>query len=118
MEKVIRIGEKEQGFKATASTVRRYREKFGRDLLVDINKILPSFAKGELGVGDLEIFENMAYIMAYQYDSAIPEDPEEWLDQFEMMDVYKILPELVNLWGLNSQSIAEPKKKARKQSAN
>lgn len=118
MEKLIRIGEKEQGFKATGSTTRRYRDKFGRDLLIDINKIIPSFAKGQLDVGDLEIFENMAYIMAKQYDPDIPNDPDEWLDGFEMLDIYQILPELVELWGQNAQSIETPKKKARKQSAS
>lgn len=116
MEKIIRIGEKEQGFKATASTIRRYRDKFGRDLLVDINRIIPSFSKGELGVGDLEVFENMAYIMAKQYDPSIPENPDDWLDQFDMMDVYKVLPELVSLWGLNAETMEKPKKKAKKQS--
>ena len=118
MEKLIKVGEKELGFKATASTIRRYREKFGRDLLVDINKIIPSFAKGELGVGDLEVFENMAYIMAKQYDPTIAENPDDWLDGFEMMDIYQVLPQLVELWGLNAESIEKPKKKAKKQNVN
>lgn len=41
MEKIININGKEVGFKATASTTKRYRDKFNRDLFKDISALVP-----------------------------------------------------------------------------
>lgn len=116
MEKVISIGGKEVGFKATASTTKRYREKFGKDLFKDISDLIPKVNENSLGVEDLECFMNIAYVMAWQYDNSIPADPDEWLDEFEMFDIYLILPQIIELWGLNTLQLEEPKKKAEEQS--
>ena len=58
---------------------------------------------------------NIAYIMAWQYDNTIPADPNDWLDQFEMFDIYLVLPQIIELWGLNTEEMEKPKKKAEKQ---
>lgn len=118
MEKLINIAGKEVGFKATASTTMRYRHKFGRDLFKDIESLIPKVNEGELSVPDLECFMNIAYIMAYQYDNSIPEDPNDWLDQFEMFDIYLVLPQLIELWGLNNLETEQPKKKVEEQSGH
>ena len=55
----------------------------------------------ELEIDDLEIFENVAYVMALHADPSIPGDINEWLDQFEMFSIYEILPEILELWGSN-----------------
>ena len=55
----------------------------------------------EMEIEDLEIFENVAYIMALHADPSIPGDSNEWLDQFEMFSIYEILPEILELWGSN-----------------
>ena len=111
MEKTINIDGKEVRFKATASTTRRYRERFNRDLLIDMNELLPRAQKGELKESDLMIFENIAYIMAKQGDPSIPEEPDDWLDEFEFMSIYEVLPSILELWGLNMQTLDDPKKK-------
>lgn len=116
MEKIIKIGGKEVGFKATASTTKRYREKFNRDLFKDIQSLLPSMSEGQLQICDLECFENIAYIMAWQYDNTIPNSPDDWLDEFEMFDIYQVLPQIIELWGLNTEQLEKPKKKAETQS--
>lgn len=116
MEKIVNINGKEVGFKATASTTKRYREKFQRDLFKDIANLIPRANENDLAIEDLECFMNIAYIMAWQYDSSIPSDPDEWLDQFEMFDIYIVLPEIIELWGLNTQTLEQPKKKAEEQS--
>ena len=59
---------------------------------------------------------NVAYVMAWQYDNTIPSDPDEWLDQFEMFSIYMILPQIIELWGLNTEQLEKPKKKAEEQS--
>lgn len=52
-------------------------------------------------IENLEIFENVAYIMALHADPTIPKTIEEWLDQFEMFSIYEILPEILELWESN-----------------
>lgn len=116
MEKLLNISGKEVGFKATASTVRRYRQKFNRDLFKDIQSLMPRAEEGNLSIADLECFMNIAYIMAWQYDNTIPSDPDEWLDQFEMFDIYYVLPQIIELWGLNTKELEIPKKKVEEQS--
>ena len=55
----------------------------------------------ELEIEDLEIFENVAYIMALHADPSTPASIDEWLDQFEMFSIYEVLPEILELWGSN-----------------
>lgn len=55
----------------------------------------------EFAIDDLEIFENVAYIMAYHADNTIPDNIDDWLDQFEMFSIYEVLPEILALWGTN-----------------
>lgn len=116
MDKIIKIGDQEVGFKATASTPKRYAEKFQRDLLKDVQALIPKVSENELGAEELNCFMNMAYIMAKQYDKEVPEDPNDWLDNFEMFDIYMVLPQIVELWGLNNFQMEEPKKKVEEQS--
>ena len=116
MEKLIKIGDREVGFKATASTTKRYRNKFNRDLFKDIQSLVPKMGTETMEANDLEMFMNISYIMAWQYDNTIPEDPDDWLDQFEMFDIYMVLPQIVELWGMNMEEMEEPKKKAEGQS--
>lgn len=114
MEKTIQIGDKKVSFKATALTPRIYRQKFGRDMIVDINTLRKSLVSAQDGDGfnslDLEIFENAAYTMAKQADASIPATAEEWLDGFEMFNIYNILPQLLELWRSNEATTATAKK--------
>ena len=48
-------------------------------------------------IEDLEIFENVAYIMAFHADPTIPKTIDEWLEQFEMFSIYEVLPEIMEL---------------------
>ncbi|MEM0531471.1 hypothetical protein WGC32_14215 [Zongyangia sp. HA2173] len=126
MDKVVKIDGKEVGFRATALTPRLYRHKIGRDIVQDISKLKRAFDKAvkakenpteedledaQLSVMDLEIFENVAYIMAKQYDSSIPGTTDEWLDGFATFSIYEILPSILELWQFNNLTTAKPKKK-------
>ena len=93
MDKIILIDGKEVGFGATALTPRLYRHKIGRDIIRDLNQLKCSYEKSvnskhketekeEIPIVDLEIFENVAYVMARQYDDNIPATVEEWLQRF------------------------------------
>ena len=63
----------------------------------------------QLSVLDLEIFEDVAYIMARHYDPTIPSTPEEWLEGFAVFSIYEILPEILALWQLQQQTTSSPK---------
>ena len=63
----------------------------------------------------LEMFENIAYIMAKHADPTIPDSPEEWLDEFSTFSIYQVLPKIIELWGLNVQTDVESKKKFTQQ---
>lgn len=115
LEKAITIGDKQVKFRSSATIPRLYRAKFKRDIFKDLSRLESSY-KGNSDDGssfeieDLEIFENVAYIMSYHADHSIPATIEEWLDEFEMFSIYEVLPEILELWGMNLQTEIESKK--------
>lgn len=117
LEKTVKIGEQEVRFRSSASVPRLYRIKFKRDIFKDLSKLEKSFKeKGSedgsmMEIDDLEIFENVAYIMAFHADPTIPGTIDEWLEQFEMFSIYEILPEILDLWGTNLITDVQSKKK-------
>ena len=114
MEKIVEIGGQKVPFKATAGTTRRYRAKFGRDMMKDMQDLTNEYLKsGTLSIEVLEIFENVAYIMAKQADDSITDDPDEWLDNFEIFSIYQVLPEIQTLWNLQQMTLSESKKKLK-----
>ena len=59
----------------------------------------------------LELFEDISYIKAKHADpQGVPDTPDEWLDQFGTFSIYQVLPEIIELWGLNVQTQVESKK--------
>ena len=63
-----------------------------------------------LDIESLEVFENIAYIMAKHADPVVPASPDEWLEQFNTFSIYEILPQLIDLWGLNVETQIKSKK--------
>ena len=115
--KVIMIDGREVPFKASAATPRIYRVRFGRDLFKDLDLLISGINENDAGssmlpIASLEVFEDICFIMARQADASVPDDPEKWLDRFETFSIYQILPELLQLWGLNAKTDSESKKKA------
>lgn len=120
-------------FRADASVPRLYRIKFRRDLFKDMAKLAQAFegenpestdsragasdTKTDLSTIadmdiDVEIFENVAYIMAYRADREnTPDTIDEWLSQFSTLSIYNILPQILELWGFNAETSSEAKKK-------
>lgn len=114
--KAIQIDGQKVLFKASAAIPRLYRMKFHRDVYKDLRDLEKSIENQEeqtssMDIFSLEIFENIAYIMAKHADDSIPSTPEEWLDNFSTFSIYQVLPELIQLWGLNIQTTVETKKK-------
>jgi hypothetical protein len=115
LEKTIEISGKPVTFRSSAAIPRIYRIKFKRDIFKDLAKLEKSYRSKaqdseDLEIDDLEIFENIAYIMAYHADPTIPKTIDEWLDQFEMFSIYQVLPEILELWGSNLMTDVQAKK--------
>ena len=126
MKKTITIDGREVTLVANALTPRLYRHKFGRDMIRDLNQLRRNYAKAvslpddatdeqredaQLEAVDLEIFENAAYIMALQGDpNPVPSDPDEWLSGFETFSIFAVMPHILELWAINQQTTAKPKK--------
>lgn len=101
-------------FRSSATIPRLYRAKFKRDIFKDLARLEKSYSGkqdgAEFQIEDLEIFENVAYVMAYHADNSVPADINEWLDQFEMFSIYEILPQLLELWGDNMMTEVHARK--------
>ena len=115
MTKMIEIDGKQVPFKASAAIPRIYRIKFHRDIYKDLDALGKAVGNGDedsshLDMFSLEMFENIAYIMAKHADPSIPDSPEEWLDAFSTFSIYQVLPKIIELWGLNVQTDVESKK--------
>lgn len=115
MKQNIEIDGRQVAFKASAAIPRIYRMKFHRDIYKDLRALEKAVGDGSeeqsnLDVFSLEMFENIAYVMAKHADPSIPDTPEEWLDQFNTFSIYQVLPKLIQLWGLNVQTDIQSKK--------
>lgn len=123
IKKNILIDGKEVPFKASAAVPRLYRLKFGRDIYRDFASLEDSVRQdakkhaneeekqSTLDIKSLEMFENIAYIMAQHADPEnVPNNPDEWLEQFEMFSIYEVLPQLMELWGSNIATQVQAKK--------
>ena len=116
IEKTIEVCGQPVKFKSSAAVPRLYRAKFGRDIFKDFSKLEATYNRKAEGssesfaIEDLEIFENVAYIMAYHADHSIPENIDDWLDNFDMFSIYEVLPEILALWGSNMLTEVTSKK--------
>ena len=115
IQKNITIDGIDVPFKASAAVPRLYRLKFRRDIYQDFVALQKSVGENTeessaLDIESLEVFENIAYIMAKHADPSIPDSPEEWLDEFSTFSIYQVLPKIIELWGLNVQTDVESKK--------
>ena len=113
--KTISIDGMDVPFKASAAVPRMYRLKFRRDIYKDFSELQKDVSENDhensaLGIESLEVFENIAYIMAKHADSTVPNEPDEWLENFNTFSIYEILPELIELWGMNVETQVKAKK--------
>lgn len=111
IEKIIKVGDKDVGFKCPASLPIRYKSKYGRDFFEDIVKLsnesdnLPRFAS---------VIYEMAHMMASYADPNAPKTIEDWLDTFEEFPVFDIATDIIQFANetVISKKIAEQSKNA------
>ena len=86
IKKIITIDGIEVPFKASAAVPRLYRLKFRRDIYKDFSALKTQVTEGdenksEIGIESLEVFENIAYIMAKHADlENVPDNPDDFLE--------------------------------------
>lgn len=116
IKKTITVDGIEVPFKASAAVPRLYRLKFRRDIYKDFAALQTTVKESDeeasgLDIESLEVFENIAYIMAKHADPEnVPDNPDDFLEQFNTFSIYEILPQLIELWGLNVETQVESKK--------
>lgn len=103
-------------FRASAAIPRLYRNRFGRDIYRDLSRLQKAMEgqdseKSSLDNFSLDIFESLAWLCAWHADPKnVPDNPDEWLDQFNTFSIYEILPQIIELWGLNIEQQVDAKK--------
>ncbi len=115
IDKKIMVDGREVPFRVSAAVPRIYRMRFGRDLFKDMSLLESAIERSSeeastLDAFSLEVFENLAYVMAKHADPDAPDTPEEWLDGFEIFSIYQILPELLSAWSENMRTDSRAKK--------
>jgi hypothetical protein len=116
IKKTITIDGIEVLFKASAALPRLYRAKFRKDIFKDFSALKTSVDENDehesgLGIESLEVFEAIAWCMAKHADpQGVPDSPDEWLEQFNCFSIYEMLPQLFELWGLNTETEIQSKK--------
>jgi hypothetical protein len=116
IRKTIEIDGNPVEFKASALTPYQYKEMFGRDFLLDMQKVTQEVEGQDenasmISAEALRVFADAAYVM---YMAAHPDEKyasaDEWLDQFSMFSIYQILPELTDLWKINIKTTVPARK--------
>lgn len=108
-------------FKASAAIPRIYRLKFQRDIYKDLALLEKSIGDGKEESSNLDMFSLVMFEKyCFYYGKAMrpvhPDTPEEWLDNFNTFSIYQVLPQLIELWGLNIKTDVEAKKNFVQQS--
>ena len=96
MKQNIEIDGKQVPFRASAAIPRIYRMKFHRDIYKDLRSLEKSIGDGDeessnLDLFSLEMFENIAFVMAKHADANILDTVEDWLDNFNTFSIYQVL---------------------------
>lgn len=120
-ERTITISGKDVKFRQSAAIPRIYRMRFGRDIFTDLSNLEKKVKTNknqrggsQLDVESLEVFENVAFIMARHADPEIPDNVDEWLEQFDIFSIYEVLPQILEMWNTNMKTDIQPKKKSRR----
>lgn len=124
MRKTIQINGQDIELLCTAGTTIRYRMKFGRDLIVDMQHIIQSVdPEGNIKDDfDFGVIENFAYITAKQANpDKVPDDVLDWFDGFDdMMALYDpdTIGSIVEMWVDDQETLEKAKKKVGQSKGN
>lgn len=126
----INVGGKMLAFKASGMTQITYDSLFRgrnflndimslRDIRSDIDAAGDDMTKVNISTDDLRVFANVCYTMRYQAMSSSEKKTfrikyptaYDWLDDLDTFDIYTILPQVMDLWNLDSISTSKLEEK-------
>lgn len=123
LEKKVEIEGREYTMRTSALIPRLYRGHFGRDMITDMRSLIKAYkdreAAMQLGiepdsfaVPDLEVFENVAWLMLHYAGEDVGDGPDEWLETLDgIFDIYKAMPTVLELWNAENKTTSVPRKK-------
>lgn len=117
MTRTVTIDGREVKFRTSAAIPRLYRIKFRRDIIQDMDTLQKAMRESDATASTippaaLELFENIAYLMARHADpDNVPDDVDAWLEQFDTFSIYEIMPVIAEMWADNIAQIEQPAKK-------
>lgn len=96
--RIIKIGDKEIGLKASPLALLYYKQDFKKDLIADLMSLqgLTKFAEGDYSALNSVLLLQILYVLnkAYNFGKKFP-DFTRWLAEFDSIDLMEIIPELV-----------------------
>lgn len=96
--RIVKIGEKELGLKASPLALLYYQQDFKKDLIADLMSLqgLTKFAEGDYSALNSVLLLQILYVLnkAYNFGKKFP-DFTRWLAEFDSIDLMEIIPELV-----------------------
>lgn len=116
MEKTVTIGDKEIKMRSSGATPIKYKMIFNKDLFVDMKPLFAGMKVNADGTSSIpmeaiDVFTRLAYVFACQGDPELKDSFEDWLEQFEMMDMMTSFSDILDLWNTENMTHAVPKKK-------
>jgi len=113
MVKTINIDGRELTLKATGLTPIKYANEYsGEDMIVEMQKLMAANKSEDvIPPGLLTVLAKTAFIMARDGTPELEQNTwEEFLDSFDLLPIYDLLPVVIELWGKNTKSTSVRKK--------
>ena len=111
MKKQVKLCGKTCTLENNALLPRRYRNQFGRDLIIDMQAMVNNYQKDPSAFNP-EVLENITWLMLKEAGEPVGENPEEWLAGIDdAFALYEVIGDVVELWGKGRETTSRHKKK-------
>ncbi len=112
MRKTVNIAGKDVDLKANGMTLIKYKDQFGRDLIVDFNAVQKAFeTDGAISGETFEIVAKLTYTMARQADKSMLMNFEDWMDQFDYFPISEFGADVIIFWASSINATSEVQSK-------
>lgn len=112
MDRIVTVDGREMTLRSNALLPRKYRHFFGRDLISDMNGLVKGYKASGGEDFDTEVLENLTWLMFREGGENVGTHPDEWLASLDSaLEIYALLPDVIELWGAGIQTTSSPKKK-------
>lgn len=111
MKRIVSFNGKECTIVNNALLPRKYRHQFGRDLIVDMQKMADSYKSNPDAV-NTDVLENITWLMLKEGGEDVGSTVEEWLESLDdTFAIYEIIEDVLGLWVNGRVTTSAVKKK-------